>query len=149
MDSFRSKKKWSHFSQGVQELRWLLRQWLEQLLAVRVTSYEGSDSVVYGPRSYSKYKLVPYDDESMPPLAGLDEGILLCIDKEEVDRVCSESLIERQPRPIPWQLPFVYKVGRQRSYRSVSFPVAQLAIERQCLLDALSVVIRHLEPKLL
>ena len=70
--SYCSRKKWIAFSQDVQELRYGLIAWFESLLAREATLYEGSDSLIYEPNNWSKYKLVPYDAESMPPLTNLD-----------------------------------------------------------------------------
>jgi hypothetical protein len=145
--AYRSKKKWTDFSLGVQDLRWTLLIWLEGLLSKEVTRYEGSDSVIYEPEKWSKYKLVPFDVSSMPPLSGLDEGVLVCLDAG----ICESSRLSRNrvedafPNVRLHSEHLVYKTGRERSYRVTAFPISEKPEARREQLFALAELIRAME----
>lgn len=145
--AYHSKKKWLEFSPGVQELRWVLTVWLEGLLGRDITPYAGSDTVVYEPYHWSKYKLIPYDEASMPPVAGLGEGVLVCVDQKEYEMRFREQLFGHTTSFVPWHTEALpYEVGRGfRVYRVVAFPVAQPWAERRTVLSNLARTIRVLE----
>lgn len=122
-----SKKKWIAFSRGVQSLRRRLRILLEGILKQPITDYEGSDSVIYEPGHWSKYKLVPYDSESMPPLTGLDEGVLICIDKKTCDNICNGKSLTGFFSGIPWNndpLTYCAYTNPSRTYQVI--PISML-----------------------
>ena len=141
MQKYHSKKKWIAFSDAVEELRWILTVWLEGALGRQVTQYEGSDSVIYEVGNWSKYKLVPYDKDSMPPLADLDEGVLVCVDHETCAALANEV------DHVPWHPEeLLYQVGSgHRTYRVVVFPLTQQWTERRVVLFDLAESIRSLE----
>ena len=145
--SYCSPKKWIAFSRHVQELRWALLAWFESLLGHEATLYEGSESFIYDPPSnWTKYKLVPYDSEAMPPLTDLDSGVLVCVDAEEQSRltqaISGNALLSR----IPWHpSELSYKVGRERVYRVVAFPTDESWRERRTRLFDLAAFIRQVE----
>ena len=145
--SYCSRKKWIAFSQDVQELRYALLAWFESLLGREATVYEGSDSFIYEPpTNWSKYKLVPYDAQSMPPLSHLDSGVLVCVDAGEHSRLAQAIAGNAVLLRIPWHpSPLPYKVGRERVYRVVAFPTDESWRERRPRLVDLAAFIRQIE----
>lgn len=142
-----SKKKWTEFSLDIEELRPVLSIWLEAVLSKQVMTYNGSDSVIYEPNNWSKYKLVPYDVESMPPLNDLDEGILICLDSEILGRLCSNVPLEHKFSIIPWHTQeLTYKVfNQERLYRVVPLPISCTWDDRKKILFNLAGIIRSME----
>lgn len=142
-----SRKKWTAFSSEIQELRWALLAWFESLLGREATLYEGSDSFIYNPSNWTKYKLVPYDTESMPPLSGLDSGVLVCVDADKCSRQAQAMTGNASRSRIPWHpSELFYKVGRGRAYRVVAFPTDESWQERRIRLRDLAEFIRQIEP---
>lgn len=146
--AFHSRKNWNAFSLHIQELRWALLSWLESLLGREAKLYSGSDSFLEPPKNWSKYKLVPYDHESMPPLVGLDNGVLVCIDADDQTRIEHAKGGNDAYSRIPWHpTKLAYKVGRERVYRVVPFPTGVAWRERRPQLVDLATVIRDIEQR--
>ena len=141
-----SRKKWTAFSPEIQALRQVLLEWLESLLRRKAALYEGSDSFIYEPSNWSKYKLVPYDAKSMPPLTNLDSGVLVCVDSAEQSRGTRLTAKTAVLSCIPWHpSELLYKVGRGRVYRVVAFPTNDSRREQRTRLRDLAEFIRRIE----
>lgn len=141
--SFHSNKRWEQFSGDVQMLRLLVTVWFEGILLRRVTQYKGSDSIIYEPDKWSKYKIVPYDRQSMPPLERLTEGVLLCVDVEtwnEAQRVGFRGDVNWHPGVLP------YEVGSgARTYRVVPITVESSSEEKRVQLSELTRIVHQIE----
>lgn len=115
------------FAEAIEQLAYVLRASLEARVDEAMDWHNGSASLrQLRPNNWSKYKLVPYDERNMPPIGGLDEGALLCTDKETLDdALARDSSLRRHfdglhPESLLYQV-----AGGSRSYRCIPFPLTE------------------------
>lgn len=131
--SYHSPKPWSAFSARIQELRWGLLSCLEAILRHEATLYAGSDSFIYQPNNWTKYKLVPCDAEALP-LSGLSAGEHARIEQSQPHG--SFGRIAWHPDAL------IYQVGRARAFRAILFSVVETwEIRRPHLRDLAKVLV--------
>ncbi len=143
---FQPRRRWNEFSQSVQNLRWALVAWMEALLDREVTPYHGSDSFVFAPNSWSKYKLLPYDEEPFSPVHDRAEGVAVCVDLEACEREFGQRL-EAESGNVTWlDAPETVRVGSgARTYRLALLPVIQPWEQRTAALRNLAAILRRIE----
>ena len=146
--SFQPRRRWETFSPAIRELRRVLVQQLEDQLARPVEPYRGSDTFIYPPNNWSKYKLLPFDDHEQSPIRGRNEGVLVCLDRDESERTFQGASM-RQYADLPWHNePIEVRVGSgRRTYWGVCLAAnhARLAVLRD-LVNAIRAVEGHSIP---
>lgn len=144
--TFQPRRPWSDYSRAVQALRPELVAWLERMLPRRVTAYSGSDSVRYRPHNWSKYKLIPYDNQRRSPITVGEEGVLVCLDYGECERTFGGSP-SRRPGPARWHgTPIrVTVAGNERTYWAARFDANQPRAQRRICQNAVGSVIQRIE----
>jgi len=143
---FHPRRRWENFGPVVQELHWVLVAWLEALLGREVTPYKGSDSILYPRNSWSRFKLLPYDEEENSPHRLGGEGMLVGLDFAECEKVFGERLESEFP-DVQWiPEPFAVQVGSgTRTYRWAQIAADQAWGRRRLILWQLGQIVRSLE----
>lgn len=143
---FQPRRRWEGYSDDVQHLRWALVAWLEALTDRAVTVYPGSASVKYPPNAWSKYKLLPFDEDEYSPIRGHGEGLLVGLDSAECARLLDRP-IERALPDVTWcPEPMTIQVGSgARTYRFAVLATDPAWEQRRMQLRKLAGVVRRLE----
>ena len=132
------RKKLTEFLPATNNLHWWLVTWLEGVLGREAKDYEGSYSWLYPPDGWTKYKVVPYDRESRPPLTGLDDGVLIAIDRD--------SVVPNDHPQVPFHPELVeIGAGARRWFSVIPFPTPQPAESRREVLQQVGQMIRVIE----
>jgi hypothetical protein len=127
-------------------MRWILIAWLEALIDHDVTVYPGSASAKYPPNTWSKYKLLPFDEGEYSPIQRQGEGLLVGLDLAECDRLLGRP-IEMEVPEVAWSPePITVQVGSgMRTYRFAVLGTEQPWEQRRVWLRHIATVVRRLE----
>jgi hypothetical protein len=119
---------------------------MEAVLGRAATTYNGSDSFLYGPDSRSKYKLLPYDGGPHTPTQDHGEGVAVCVDLGECEREFGERLATESGSVTWLPVPVMVQVGSgARTYRLALLPLNQEWEQRFVALRDLANVLRRIE----